>query len=159
MPMSKNKQQIEYFKFEEDFVDDNIRCIPMIVRYKLDTVGIKLKLDHWVKLSVEEKYQLATKPTSNDADAKAYFSYLYSIIHIRFSDMPTLIESSHLEQCKITNQIPLILQQQLANIDYSIELAQWQNLKVLQRFALIKLASSSHEHKNLKHALKEFKLI
>jgi hypothetical protein len=22
----------EYFRFEEDFVEDNIRCIPMIVR-------------------------------------------------------------------------------------------------------------------------------
>jgi hypothetical protein len=42
-----------YFAFENDFVD-TFRCIPMIVRYKLDTCGIKLKLPEWVKLSVDE---------------------------------------------------------------------------------------------------------
>jgi len=35
-----------FFDFEADFVL-SLRCIPMIVRYKLDTYGVKLKLAHW----------------------------------------------------------------------------------------------------------------
>ena len=34
----------EGFVFEEDFVEENVRCIPMTVRFKMDAAGIKLKL-------------------------------------------------------------------------------------------------------------------
>lgn len=30
----KNLKGIEYFKFEEDFIEENVRCIPTIVRFK-----------------------------------------------------------------------------------------------------------------------------
>ena len=43
----KDMAGIEYFNFEEDFVEKNIRCIPMIVRFKMDKAGIKLKLAEW----------------------------------------------------------------------------------------------------------------
>ncbi len=35
---------IEYFHFEEEFMENNMRCIPMIIRFKMDMAGIKLKL-------------------------------------------------------------------------------------------------------------------
>jgi hypothetical protein len=38
-----------HFQFEADFVAA-LRCIPMYVRFKLDTVGLKLKLSHWAGL-------------------------------------------------------------------------------------------------------------
>jgi hypothetical protein len=46
---------MHYFRFEEDFVEDNVRCIPMIARFKLDTCGVKLKLAEWSRMSVEER--------------------------------------------------------------------------------------------------------
>lgn len=33
-----------YFQFEADFIQ-TLRCIPLSVRYKLDTCGVKLKLN------------------------------------------------------------------------------------------------------------------
>ena len=39
-----------FFEFEADFVD-SWRCIPMQVRYKLDTCGIKLKLAEWNQMN------------------------------------------------------------------------------------------------------------
>jgi hypothetical protein len=39
----------ELFVFEGDFVD-NLRCIPMQVRYKLDTCSIKLRLSDWNRI-------------------------------------------------------------------------------------------------------------
>jgi len=53
---------VEYFNFEEDFVEKNIRCIPMIVRFKMDRAGIKLKLDEWSKFSTAERIELGRKP-------------------------------------------------------------------------------------------------
>jgi hypothetical protein len=36
----------QIFEFELDFVR-TLRCVPMIVRFKLDTCGVKLSLTHW----------------------------------------------------------------------------------------------------------------
>src|SRR5688572_30077237 len=33
------RKDIEYFAFEEDFMEENVRCIPMIVRFKMDKSG------------------------------------------------------------------------------------------------------------------------
>jgi hypothetical protein len=40
----------------------------------------------------------------------------------------------------------------------SISLAQWKDLNVLQRFALLKLTRPGHENKNFPKAMKEFGL-
>ena len=37
------------FAFERDFVG-TWRCIPLCVRRKLDLMGLKLKLSHWLEL-------------------------------------------------------------------------------------------------------------
>ena len=62
----KTLQGIEYFNFEEDFVEENVRCIPMIVRFKMDKAGIKLKLAEWSKFKTEEKIELAVKNCNTD---------------------------------------------------------------------------------------------
>ena len=54
-----NLKGIEYFMFEEDFMGNNIRCIPMIIRFKMDKAGIKLKLSEWNRLDIDEKILLA----------------------------------------------------------------------------------------------------
>ena len=45
------------FSFEQDFIG-NWRCIPLCVRRKLDLVGIKLKLNHWLALEQPQRQQL-----------------------------------------------------------------------------------------------------
>ena len=42
------------FRFEKDFVGD-WRCIPLCVRRKLDLIGVKLKLSHWLELTQEQR--------------------------------------------------------------------------------------------------------
>ena len=61
---------IEYFNFEEDFVEKNIRCIPMIVRFKMDKAGIKLKLAEWSKFNAGERIELAVKPCRHENEVK-----------------------------------------------------------------------------------------
>ncbi|HET9887123.1 MAG TPA: nitrate reductase associated protein [bacterium] len=48
-----------YFGFEEDMHD---ACLPMAVRYKLDTAGIKLHLKEWAGLPKKEQDALLAWP-------------------------------------------------------------------------------------------------
>ena len=49
------------FAFEQDFIG-NWRCIPLCVRRKLDLCGVKLKLNHWLELSQEQRQALVDWP-------------------------------------------------------------------------------------------------
>ena len=54
------------FAFEQDFIG-NWRCIPLCVRRKLDLSGVKLKLNHWLALTQDQRQQLVDWPDTTDA--------------------------------------------------------------------------------------------
>src|SRR5687767_6750381 len=74
------RKDIEYFDFEEDFVEKNIRCIPMIIRFKMDKAGIKLKLKEWSNFSVEERIELAKMRCESEEEANQYNEHLAGLI-------------------------------------------------------------------------------
>ena len=45
------------FAFEQDFIG-GWRCIPLCVRRKLDLIGLKLKLNHWLALTPVQRQEL-----------------------------------------------------------------------------------------------------
>ena len=57
------------FRFEQDFVG-SWRCIPLCVRRKLDLIGLKLKLNHWLALSQAQRQELVDWPDSAGALAQ-----------------------------------------------------------------------------------------
>jgi hypothetical protein len=56
-----------FFQFEADFVE-SLRCVPMQVRYKLDTCGVKLKLPDWNHFSQAERQQLVELPCETETE-------------------------------------------------------------------------------------------
>ena len=150
---------IEYFNFEEDFVEKNIRCIPMVVRFKMDKVGIKLKLAEWGKFSAEERIQLAKNPCNNKEEAKRYNEFLIGLISKYTGKEATGLAIDHHPGWVYTGEIPAILLEKLKEFSWSISLDQWKELTNLQRFALIKLCRPGHESKNFLKAMKEFGLL
>lgn len=149
---------IEYFDFEEDFVEKNIRCIPMIVRFNMDRAGIKLKLDEWSRLAVEERIELATKPCSIDEEVKNYRDYLAAVVKKRSAKEPTNLAIDPNPGWADIDKVPDLLLDKLSEISLSISLEQWAGLTSLQRFALLKLCRPNHENKNFPKALREFGL-
>lgn len=150
---------IEYFQFEEDFIEDNVRCIPMIVRFKMDIACIKLKLADWSKFSVEERMALALKPCDMFWEIKMYHEFLAGLvlkytgnIHIL---LPPDINPVWRKYKPVAQELMLRLQKENKQITNE----QWKGLTNLQRFALLKLCRDGHESKNFVKALKEFKLI
>lgn len=145
------------FAFEKDFAD-SLQCIPMEVRLKLDTCGVKLKLVHWNKLSHEERLALIDRPCSGEEIAE-YRDFLQNLITEK-SGTPAgeLAIDPHPPWLDDTT-LPADVQTQAGKVGETITLAQWAGLTPLQRFALIKLSRSSHENANFLPAMKEFNLV
>jgi len=146
-----------FFAFESDFVV-SLRCIPMIVRYKLDTCGIKLKLPEWVKLSLAEKDELATRPCCTAADIVAYRTYLSRLVQDHCGHPASELGAVDAVWDHLSN-VPDDIQQKAREWHRPpLTLQQWIDLDTLQRFALVKLSRSGHEGRNFPRALDEFGL-
>ncbi|MEL6461403.1 MAG: nitrate reductase associated protein [Cyanobacteria bacterium J06621_15] len=147
----------DFFKFEADFVD-NLRCIPMQVRFKLDNCGVKLKLSHWYQFTEEERQKLVKMPCTSQEECQNYREFLQNLIvektgtpakELSIEDNPAWMNEEH---------IPEIVQTKAADESVDITVEEWEKLTPLQRFALIKLSRSSHENKNFYPAVREFGL-
>lgn len=147
----------QFFQFEIDFVE-SLRCIPMQVRIKLDTCGIKLKLPQWHQLNQAERQTLVDLPCTSPDEAFAYRDYLQKLVEERTgtpaSELPI---EEHPEWLKET-EVPTQLQEKAQEFDVVITPETWSKLSPVQRFALIKLSRAGHENHNFLPALQEFNL-
>lgn len=151
-------QMTELFAFEADFVD-NLRCIPMQVRYKLDTCGIKLRLSDWHQMNLSERANLVELPCSTATEIQSYQEYLQNLILELTGTPATKLPVESLPPWMNTTTVPPSLEEKLQEIGVTITLQQWAMLTPLQRFVLIKLSRSGHENKNFPHAMAEFNLL
>ncbi|MFB2937416.1 nitrate reductase associated protein [Aerosakkonemataceae cyanobacterium BLCC-F154] len=147
----------KFFQFESDFVN-SLRCIPMVVRYKLDTCGVKLKLSHWNYFNLAEREALVDLPCSTPNEIKTYREFLQELVTKQTgspaSELPTEEHPAWMDDKIIPADVLGKAQEERVNI--TVE--QWANLSPLQRFALIKLSRPSHENNNFLPAIREFEL-
>jgi hypothetical protein len=147
-----------FFNFEADFVE-SLRCIPMQVRYKLDTAGIKLKLADWHQMSVAEREALVELPCTTETEIESYRQYLEQLIFNRTGTPATQLAVDADPPWMNSTQIPASVLEQAKDLGITLTLQQWQSLTPLQRFALIKLSRSGHENRNFSKAMAEFHLL
>jgi hypothetical protein len=147
----------QLFQFEASFAD-SLHCIPMVVRLKLDTCGIKLKLTQWNHLSSEERKVLLSLPCDTEQDCDRFRSFLTTLLQEKLGEPAKSLAIDPHPPWLALDRIPNTVQAQAQNCDRHLTLAQWQTLSPLQRFALIKLSQSNHENRNFLPALLEFGL-
>ena len=147
-----------YFNFEADFVEDNVRCIPMIARFKLDACGIKLSLRQWSKMNVEERNLVAEFNCNSQKKLADYKAYLQAVILNRTGELTKEFEVEQNPQWTETLAVPTIVTDKCAELNLRITREAWLELDYLQRFVLVKLSKPSHENKNFPIAMKEFGL-
>lgn len=147
-----------FFQFENEFVGD-LRCIPMIVRFKLDTCGIKLKLAQWNQFSEDEREQFIYQPCSSEDEIEDYREFLKDLIFMYSETEAAEIPVEENPPWLKDSKIPPALVEKAKSCGAKISLKQWKGLSPLQRFALIKLSRPSHENKNFLPALQEFQLL
>jgi hypothetical protein len=147
-----------YFDFEEDFIEENVRCIPMMVRFKMDKAGIKLKLKQWSRFTTDERVALALKPCNTPNDIHDFHAYLAALVWKHTGEVATPLEIDEQPQWAIGDTVPHQLVDKAREHDCTISADQWNQLSYLQRFALLKLQRPGHENKNFPIALQEFGL-
>lgn len=147
-----------FFQFEADFVD-SLRCIPMQVRYKLDTCGIKLKLSDWNHFTQAERQTLVDKPCQQETEIQAYREFLQQLVQQRYGELPAELPIESHPEWMDTTTIPHAIQEKAEEVGVSVTPQQWEELTPLQRFVLIKLSRPSHENKNFVPAMQEFHLM
>lgn len=148
----------DFFQFEADFVD-SLRCIPMQVRFKLDTCGIKLKLADWNHFTPSERQALLEKACTTPTEIQAYREFLQHLVQQHSgapaSELPVEPQPAWID----ATTIPFSIQEKAQEIGVAVTPQQWAALTHLQRFALLKLSRSSHENKNFLPAMQEFHLL
>ncbi len=144
------------FQFEQDFIA-SLRCIPMVVRYKLDTAGVKLKLSHWHRFSQEERRQLAIAPCEDDTAVQAYREQLQAMV-VRYFGQPAKTLDVVENPPWLNEAVPAAVAQQAAAHHLAVPPERWRQLTPLQRFVLIKLSRAGHENINFVPAMEEFGL-
>lgn len=150
---------IEYFVFEEDFMEANMRCIPMAVRFKLDAVQIKLSLAAWAKFGSDEKLALAINSCESVTDKAMYAQFLAQLIENYTGQPPVqLSESKILEGWQAGKNVPQSIRSKALEFGWEVTLNSWNALSDLQRYSLLKLTNPSHENKNFPIAMREFGL-
>jgi hypothetical protein len=145
------------FQFEQDFVD-SLRCIPMLVRLKLDTCGVKLKLVHWTQFNLNERLSLLKIPCSTSHEIENYRQFLQDLITQKTGQPATELAIASNPAWLDPETIPASVQSKAAETGLTLTQSQWRSLTPIQRFALIKLSRASHENHNFAPALQEFGL-
>ncbi|MDJ1180687.1 nitrate reductase associated protein [Roseofilum sp. BLCC_M91] len=157
--MSDNQDtNLSFFKFEADFVQD-LRCIPMQVRMKLDTCGVKLKLTHWHQLTVEEREGLMALPCETLEEQQTYRQRLRELVLAKTGGFPKDLDIDPTPPWMDATVIPTVVLEKAESVEVDLTLEQWAQLTPAQRFALIKLSRPSHENHNFVPALREFQIL
>jgi len=149
---------LKFFEFEAEFVA-SLRCVPMQVRYKLDTCGIKLKLQHWFSFSADQRQSLVDAPCNTAAEIKIYRETLRSLVFQHFNIYPSDLPIDENPAWMQIEFIPSSILDHAEESKVAIAPSQWQRFTPLERFALIKLSTSNHENNNFLPALQEFGIV
>jgi hypothetical protein len=146
------------FGFEADFAQD-LRCIPMVVRFKLDRCGIKLSLRQWSRLGPENRSMLLTSRCDAPNEVDGYRLRLTSLVESSASGPIVWLEPDCRPIWTDEQNVPpqVIEQAARSGIDPPSN-SQWKRLCTIERFALVKLARSRHDNENFLPAMREFKL-
>jgi len=143
------------FAFEADFAD-GLRCIPMVVRRKLDLVGIKLSLAQWSRFSVEARAALAEGPLDTPDLRADWKSRMEAAIRLHAGEEPRFLPVEEAPSWTRLDAIPPEVAEWSTGADVALSIARWRSLDELQRFALTKLSRAGHENRNFLPACKEF---
>ena len=155
------EQDIFCFEFEKEFIIQSIQCIPMIVRYKLDTVGIKLSLAQWSRFSRFDRYQLSVLACYKKTEIEQYETFLIGLLNHHGFFLIARLPGNGMpgRPPELPDGIRILLNHRIHKHGHEISEAQWNGLTDLERFALSKLIREGHESKNLIPALSEFGIL
>ena len=147
------------FDFELDS-SENLTYIPMIVRFNLDRFGLRISLEQWQLLPLEDRKLLARFPADEAAEIEPNFDHaLFEMLRTHAGLEPTWFEPDSSPAWRSTETVPdaLVQQSALAGLP-APDLAQWRGLAPFQRYVLVKLSRKPKLNHDFLPAMREFGL-
>jgi hypothetical protein len=148
--------ELQIFDFERDFAG-SLRCIPMIVRFKLDHSGVKLTLRQWSRFGRDAREQLVRMPCDAPDEITAYRAFLIRLIEACADEPVKTMEIDAQPEWACVDHVPerVIGQAHACSLEPPC-ISLWSAWTPLQRFALFKLTRAGHDNDNFAPALREF---
>ena len=147
------------FAFERN-ASGSLRCIPMVVRFKLDRVGVKLTLQQWRQLKRAERARLVLQPCESSEEVLAYRARLMANLMARTAHPPELFSPDPSPDWSRLEVVADSVAAWCVGLGLSSPgAACWARLSPLQRFTLTKLSRSGHKNENFLGAMVEFGLL
>ena len=150
---SRSSDAHHCFAFEQDFVG-SWRCIPLCVRRKLDLIGLKLKLNHWLALSQPQRQALVDWP-DHPGGLQELRQHLLDCTAPMADGQAKPLPVAQGEPWQNPHQLPQEVAHAALERRVPLDTTAWSQLGELDRFALCKLARPGHDHHNLAAAFAE----
>lgn len=146
------------FGFERDLYP-SLHCIPMAARYKLDLVGVKVPLKAWNRLPLDRRRALLCEtPVDTPAQRERLRAALCAWLAQVSEEPVRFLPVDALPAWEQADRLPSAVTEQAASCYPPLSVAEWAGLDRLQRFALVKLATTKHERGRFAAALAEFRM-
>jgi hypothetical protein len=148
------------FRFEIESTED-LRFIPLVVRFNLDRFGQLITLDQWQRLPHGDRALLARFPVENDAEIEPNFVLaLREMLHTHLDAKPDTFTPDADPVWVHTDAVPesVIRQSSLCGIG-APSLDRWSALAPLQRYSLAKLSRKNEVNHDFAPAMREFGLV
>jgi hypothetical protein len=148
------------FGFEVES-SDNLRFIPLAVRFNLDRFGMRISLEQWQMLPYEDRALLARFPIEDEADLEKNFDLtLEEMMKTHANAEPEKIERDVEPVWAHADAVPetVIRQSSLCGLS-APSLSKWAQLDRFQRYALAKLSRNTDKvNHDFPPAMREFGL-
>ncbi|AOK30563.1 MULTISPECIES: nitrate reductase associated protein [Burkholderia] len=134
--------------------------IPMIVRFNLDRFGLRISLEQWQRLPIEDRKLLARFPADEDVAIEPNFDHaLFEMLRTHASVEPSWFQPEEHPAWRNADAVPdaLVAQSALAGLP-APSAAQWSALTPFQRYVLTKLSRKPKLNHDFIPAMREFGL-
>ncbi len=149
------------FGFEVES-SDNLRFIPLAVRFNLDRFGMRISLDQWQMLPHDDRVLLARFPIEDEAEVEKNFDLvLEEMLKTHANAEPERVERDTDPVWAHADAVPeaVIRQSSLCGVSVP-SLSKWAQLDRFQRYALAKLSRNTDRvNHDFFPAMKEFGLL
>jgi hypothetical protein len=148
------------FGFEVES-SDNLRFIPLAVRFNLDRFGMRISLDQWQMLPHDDRVLLARFPIEDEAGLEKNFDLaLEEMLKTHANAAPEKVEPDTDPVWAHADAVPetVIRQSSLCGLS-APSLSKWAELERFQRYALAKLSRNTDKvNHDFLPAMREFGL-
>lgn len=140
------------FGFERDYEED-LRFIPIGMRYRLDRAGVKLSLDAWLTIPKAERLKLLALPMEGKDGVPEFRA---RVLRAAGNPPPEGIEPIDARAWSAMTEVPTDVIAACQEAGATIRQEQWSGFPELERYALWKLSRSKRGHETFRAAWTEF---